>query len=136
MSGVTHPTASAEFVEYRGMLARFQAIVLDWRLTTCETAALLRLPPDACMRLGRVETVSVDTETQMRRVIDVAGLVGDLLGDAGDCAEWLRRPNPGIIGRLLPLDVMCDGGDGLRLLRDALREEAAESGGGVAWARS
>ncbi|WP_374125913.1 antitoxin Xre/MbcA/ParS toxin-binding domain-containing protein [Sphingomonas sp. 28-62-11] len=128
--------APADLVEFRGMLERFEAVVLDWELKPCETAALLALPIHSFARLRRTGGASIDVETRMRRVVEVAGLLRALLGEIAECALWLRRPNPGLIGRRAPLAVILGVDTGLRQLRDALREEVAQAGADVAWTRT
>lgn len=61
-------------------------------------------------------------ELRARRLEMVLTVAGRLLADEREVAEWLRRPNPGLLG-MSPLDALVTHEDALRVIRNALVAE-------------
>ena len=114
--------------ELRAMVSRFASLVVDWHLSDMRVDELLAVEAGRARRLLEGRSLpGRDAETRMRRALDLDALLAAALGSADVCRAWLVRPNPAILGHRTPLDVICDRSDGMRAMRDALREEALQS---------
>jgi uncharacterized protein (DUF2384 family) len=133
MSGARDSPPTADCAAFRVVRDGFDSLIQNWELSSYEIATLLGLASYSLDLLpNEVGSLSAESETRMRCILEIDQLLQALLGDRDDCRTWLRRPNPGILGHRTPVKMMSDGAIGLRRVRDALQKEAALAGVGAA----
>lgn len=122
-------TALAELS--RTHLAALAALRIRWRLTDCQTAAILWMPVEDVAEWGEDGAVSLQPESLERLALadDIDLTVARLLGGEDLVAFWLRMPNA-VLGET-PIAALTRPTSQLRQLRWRLRGELADrrSGG-------
>lgn len=102
-------------VETAAVIARFEGVVSLWALSENEVCRLLGVQG----AFWRESLASRDVEAAMRMVIDVAALLGMVVGH-DDLSAWLRAPNDAFVDRLSPLGAMALGRHAIRGIRNVL----------------
>lgn len=115
----------------RAHLAALAALRVRWRLTRCQTAAILWMPVDDVASCDEDDAVSFQPESLERLALadDIDLTVARLLGSEDLVAFWLRMPNA-VLGEP-PIQSLTRPTAQLRQLRWRLRGELADrrSGG-------
>jgi hypothetical protein len=110
-------------VEIRLLASRLRGLSEDLKLRDDEVCAILRMPPGAWpipRGYERAWYPEVWIETRLRRLIETLEMAAAFL--PYDAAEWLRAPNPGLMGAQ-PVDLLIHETSALLQIRDRLRME-------------
>jgi hypothetical protein len=102
----------------RGVIARWDAVVIRWALDGCERTALLGGGAEGSVT--DVATYRLPTaERRMRLVVELELILERVFADEERTRTWLRQPNRNLGGRT-PIEVMAQSPEWIRWLIDAV----------------
>lgn len=106
--------------ELAATLARFRGLIADWRLTSADVAALLKVDEEALGLELVPRTIDRHSETRIRLVLDIAGMLGPVIGHS-EPWRWVRARDLQLDDqRMTALQLLAGDLPSLRALRSLL----------------
>lgn len=106
--------------ELSALMARFRAVIFEWRMAPQEVAGILQVHRDE-LGLDLVpRIITANVETRIRLLVEIAANVPWAIGETKAWC-WLRAPDPQIAeGEATPLELLAGPIQNLRALRALL----------------